>query len=136
MRNIVRNTKSFGEALNDVGFCCRVQDALHRNPPRYKLRDGTIVLGRSITELKRELAALRKGLDADAFTALGFKVQEAMYVGGVSPSGKWVKIIVTPQRSPTIEERGLAAFEAIKDDPALGPLSRELKSLTDRISKR
>ena len=135
-RNIVRKGKTVSQILDDVGFCGRVADALRSCPTSYMLRDGAIVSGRSISDLKRDLSPFRKGLDADAFAALGYQVLEGMYVGGMRPSGKMVKIITVPQREPTIEERGLAALASLENDPVLGPMARELKSLTDKIGKR
>lgn len=91
--------------------------ALASWPSRYQTRDGKTVIGNTIGGLVQELrskgARVSKGFDHYEVSRLGVKVVEAQYIGGVRPTGKFVKVAILPD-FPYIERSPLSYAEALE----------------------
>lgn len=91
--------------------------ALASWPSQYETRDGKKVIGNTIGGLVQELrskgARVSTGFDHYEVSRLGVAVVEAQYIGGVRPTGKFVKVAILPD-FPHIKATNLSYEEALK----------------------
>lgn len=92
--------------------------ALASWPSHYQTRDGRKVIGNTIGGLVQELrskgARVSTGFDHYEVSRLGVEVVEAQYIGGVRPTGKFVKVAILPD-FPGIENSPLSFEQALKE---------------------
>lgn len=107
--------------------------ALASWPSHYQTRDGETVIGNTIGGLVQELrskgARVSTGFDHYEVSRLGVKVVEAQYIGGVRPTGKFVKVAILPD-FPGIQSSPLSYAEALK--AAL----EHVRDMTERTGER